>query len=152
MVELVGHALVDGAIDLDVDVVADLVGAKVGRQGYVTLLPERPREQVPRPRPQTMPRRHLPLPLLPRWWLLCFRWLGEDDEGIEEEPQNPNSQTFYIAGPLSLYVVNVTIDDGPLLFIIIGADIYLGLPSQAHVDFGWMPILVSIYYLFIYLL
>ena len=46
MVELVRHALVDGAIDLDVDVVADVVGPEVGREGDGTLLPEGTRERV----------------------------------------------------------------------------------------------------------
>jgi hypothetical protein len=62
VVELVRHALVHGAVHLDVDVVADLVGAEVGRERDVTLLAERPREQVAGPRPQPVPRRHLPPP------------------------------------------------------------------------------------------
>jgi hypothetical protein len=52
VVELVRHALVDGAVHLDVDVVGDLVGAKVRRERDVPLLAERPREGVARARPQ----------------------------------------------------------------------------------------------------
>jgi hypothetical protein len=40
VVELVGHALVDGAVHLDVDVLADLVGAEVGGERDVPLLVE----------------------------------------------------------------------------------------------------------------
>jgi hypothetical protein len=40
VVELVGHALVDGAIHLDVDVLADLVGVEVGGEQDVPLLAE----------------------------------------------------------------------------------------------------------------
>ena len=40
VVELVGHALVDGAVHLDVDVVADLVGAEVGGKAGKTVLAE----------------------------------------------------------------------------------------------------------------
>jgi hypothetical protein len=50
VVELVRHALVDGAIHLDVDVVADLVGAQVGGERDVTLLAEGAREGVARAR------------------------------------------------------------------------------------------------------
>lgn len=60
VVELVWHALVHGAVHLDVDVVADLVGAQVRGERDVPLLAERPREQVAGPRPQPVPRRHLP--------------------------------------------------------------------------------------------
>jgi hypothetical protein len=60
VVELVRHALVHGAVHLDVDVVADLVGAQVRGERDVTLLAERPREQVAGPRPKPVPRRHLP--------------------------------------------------------------------------------------------
>lgn len=60
VVELVRHALVHGAVHLDVDVIADLVRPQVGGERDVTLLAERPREEVARPRPQPVPRRHLP--------------------------------------------------------------------------------------------
>lgn len=46
MVELVGHALVNGAVNLDVDVLADLVGPQVSSERDVTLLPEWPREEI----------------------------------------------------------------------------------------------------------
>jgi hypothetical protein len=69
VVELVRHALVDGAVHLDVDVVADLVGAQVRRERDVPLLAERPRERVARARPQPVPRRHLPPPGAP-----CCGW------------------------------------------------------------------------------
>ncbi|KAM1132806.1 hypothetical protein ACFX19_047863 [Malus domestica] len=42
VVELVGRTLVDGAVNLDVDMVADLVGLEVGRERDVPLLPEGP--------------------------------------------------------------------------------------------------------------
>ena len=44
MIELVWHALVDGTINLDINVVADFVGSEVGGEGDGALLPERPRE------------------------------------------------------------------------------------------------------------
>lgn len=49
MVELVGHALVNGAVHLDVDIVSDLVGAEVGSEGDVPFLPEAPSEEIPSP-------------------------------------------------------------------------------------------------------
>jgi hypothetical protein len=55
VVELVRHALVDGAVHLDVDVVGDLVGAKVRRERDVPLLAERPREGVARARARPQP-------------------------------------------------------------------------------------------------
>ena len=67
VVELVGHPLVDGAVHLDVDVFADLVRPEVRRQRDVPLLPEGPREEIPRPRSDSMAGRHLsslPSPLL----------------------------------------------------------------------------------------
>jgi hypothetical protein len=54
MVELVRHTLVHRAIDLDIDVVADLVCAEIGGERDVTLLPERTREGIPRARPETV--------------------------------------------------------------------------------------------------
>ena len=58
VVELVRHALVHGAVHLDVDVVADLVGAEVGGERDVALLAEGAREEVARPRAQTVASRH----------------------------------------------------------------------------------------------
>jgi hypothetical protein len=58
VVELVRHPLVDGAVHLDVDVVADLVGAEVGGERDVALLAEGAREQVARPRAQPVASRH----------------------------------------------------------------------------------------------
>jgi hypothetical protein len=58
VVELVRHALVDGAIHLDVDVVADLVGAQVGGERDVTLLAEGAREGVARARADPVAGRH----------------------------------------------------------------------------------------------
>lgn len=40
MVELVGHALVDGAVNLDVDIIADFEDPEVGGEVGGTLLPE----------------------------------------------------------------------------------------------------------------
>jgi hypothetical protein len=58
VVELVRHALVDGAVHLDVDVVADLVGAQVGGERDVTLLAEGAREGVARARAHPVAGRH----------------------------------------------------------------------------------------------
>lgn len=58
MVELVGHTLVDGAVHFDVDIVADLIGPKVGGEGDVTLLPEGPSKEIPGPRTKTVTSRH----------------------------------------------------------------------------------------------
>lgn len=58
MVELVGHTLMDGAVNPDVDIIADVVGPQVGREMDSTLLSEGPREGIPRSRPQTMSGRH----------------------------------------------------------------------------------------------
>ncbi len=49
MVELVGHALVDGAVHLDVHVVSDVEGSQVCGQRNVTLLPEGPGEEISSP-------------------------------------------------------------------------------------------------------
>jgi hypothetical protein len=59
VVELVRHALVDGAVHLDVDILPDLEVAQVGRQGDVPLMPEGAREQVSRPGAQSMAGRHV---------------------------------------------------------------------------------------------
>ena len=58
MVELVRHALVDGAVHLDVDVLADLEGPEVGGERDVTLLPEGTGEQVASSRSETVTGRH----------------------------------------------------------------------------------------------
>jgi hypothetical protein len=59
VVELVRHSLVDGAVDLDVDVFTDLEGSQVGRERYVPLLPEGPSEQISGPRTKTVTSRHV---------------------------------------------------------------------------------------------
>lgn len=58
MVVLEGHARVHRRVDLHIDVVADLERAQVHGQGNETLLPEAPREQVPRPGAHPMTGRH----------------------------------------------------------------------------------------------
>lgn len=58
MVELVGHALVNGAVNLHVDVIPNLVGPQIGRERDVTLLPEWASEQIPCPRSKPVTRRH----------------------------------------------------------------------------------------------
>lgn len=58
MVELVGHTLVDGAVNLDIDMVADPVGLEVGGERDVPLLPEGPREQITSPGTETVSSRH----------------------------------------------------------------------------------------------
>lgn len=72
VVELMWHTLVDGAVHLDVDVITDLVGAQVGRQGNVALLPEWTGKEIPCPRAQSMPSRHFapPFPWLRRLLLM----------------------------------------------------------------------------------
>lgn len=58
VVELVGHALVNGTVNLDVDIIPDLEGPEICSERDVTLLPEGPSEQIPRPRSKTVTRRH----------------------------------------------------------------------------------------------
>jgi len=58
MVELVGHALVNSPVHLDVDIVPDLEGTQVDSQGDVTFVPEGPGEQVPSARTKPMTSRH----------------------------------------------------------------------------------------------
>ena len=70
VVELVRHALVHGAVHLDVDVVADLEGAEVGGERDVPLLAEGAREEVARPRAQPVAGRH------PGWSYLRRRRRG----------------------------------------------------------------------------
>lgn len=59
MVEFVGHTLVNRAVNLDVDVIADFEDAEIGGEMGGTLAPERPSEEISRPRPEPVPRRHL---------------------------------------------------------------------------------------------
>lgn len=59
MVELVRHTFVDGAVNLDVDIFADLVRPQVCSESNVTLLPEGPGEEVSGTRPKSMAGRHL---------------------------------------------------------------------------------------------
>ena len=47
MVELVGHTLMNGAINLDIDIVADMEGAKVSGDWDSTLSAEGSGEQIP---------------------------------------------------------------------------------------------------------
>lgn len=61
MIELVRHTFMDGAINLDVDIVANLVGPQVCSEGNVTLLPEGPGEEVSGTRAKSMASRHLSL-------------------------------------------------------------------------------------------
>ena len=59
MVELVGHALVDGAVYLDVHVLSDAEGSQICGQRNVTLLPEGPGEEISSPRSKSMSGRHV---------------------------------------------------------------------------------------------
>lgn len=59
MVEFVGHPLVNGAVNLDIDVIADFEYAEIGGEMCGALTPERPSEEISRPRPDPVPRRHL---------------------------------------------------------------------------------------------
>ena len=54
MVEFVGHALVNGAIYLDVHIVTNLVGPEISGQWDVTLLSEGSGKQIPGPRSETV--------------------------------------------------------------------------------------------------
>lgn len=58
MVELVGHTLVDGAVNLDVNIIADFEDPEVGGEMGGTLLPEGAGEGVSGARPQTVSSRH----------------------------------------------------------------------------------------------
>ncbi len=58
VVELVGHTLVNGAVNLDVDIFTDLEGPEVSGEGNVTLLPEGPSEQISGTRTKTVTSRH----------------------------------------------------------------------------------------------
>ncbi len=59
MVELVGHALVDGTVGLDVDNVPGLVRLQVRREGNGALLPEVAGEHVAGAGPETKRVGHL---------------------------------------------------------------------------------------------
>lgn len=59
MVELVGHSLVNGTVNLDVNIIADVVGSQVCGEGDGSLLPERTREGISGAGSQTMTSRHL---------------------------------------------------------------------------------------------
>lgn len=61
MIEFVGHSFVDSAVNLNVDIIADVVGSEVGGEGDGTLLPEGTREGVSGSRSQTVSCRHLSL-------------------------------------------------------------------------------------------
>lgn len=65
VVELVGHALVNGAINLDIDVIADVVGSQIGGQRNVTLLSEAPGEEIASPTSKSMSGRHVDRPTFP---------------------------------------------------------------------------------------
>jgi hypothetical protein len=74
MVDLVGQALVNGAVHVDVDVIPNLVGPQKGIERDVALLPEGAREQIPRPRSNTG--RHCVLTSLPWLSLYCLSMLN----------------------------------------------------------------------------
>lgn len=48
----------NSAVHLDVHILTDLVVPKIGGDGDVTFFPEGPREEVTRPRPDSVSRRH----------------------------------------------------------------------------------------------
>lgn len=79
VVELMRHAFVNGTIHLDVNIISDLVGTKVGGQGDVPLLPERTGKEVPSAGTKPMTSRHplRPSLLLP---LRCTASCGLEDE------------------------------------------------------------------------
>ena len=58
VVELVRHTLVDRTVHFHIDVIADLEGPEVSGQWNCTLLPEPPREQIPRSSTNSMSCRH----------------------------------------------------------------------------------------------
>lgn len=62
MIELVGHALVNGAVHLDIHVIPNLVGSEINCERDVTLLPEWTSKQIPRPTSKPVTCRHLLLP------------------------------------------------------------------------------------------
>jgi len=65
MIELVGHTLVNGAINLDIDIVADMEGAKVSGDWDRTLSSEGSCEEIPCSRSEPVSSRHfLSSPLL----------------------------------------------------------------------------------------
>lgn len=58
VIELVGHALVDRAVNLDIDIVSDFEDPEVGGEMGRTLLPEGTSKEIPGSRSQTVPSRH----------------------------------------------------------------------------------------------
>lgn len=58
MVELMWHSLVEGAINLDIDIITNVVGSEVCGQGDGTLLPEGAREGISGVGSQTVTSRH----------------------------------------------------------------------------------------------
>mmetsp|Transcript_2985 Transcript_2985/g.4827 ORF Transcript_2985/g.4827 Transcript_2985/m.4827 type:complete len:109 (+) Transcript_2985:593-919(+) len=58
LVPFVGHTLVDGTIDLNINIVTEFVGAEVGGEGNKTVVAETPGEGVPRLGAETVSARH----------------------------------------------------------------------------------------------
>ena len=59
MVKFMWHTLVDGAVHLDVDIISNFVRPQIGSQSNITLLPERPGEEVSGTGSKSMAGRHL---------------------------------------------------------------------------------------------
>ncbi len=87
VIELVRHALVHGAVHLDVHIVADLVVAQVRRQVDVSFVPEGTREQIPGPRPQSMTGRHSCSLLSTSFLVLVFLRTRESGRSRCEAPR-----------------------------------------------------------------
>ena len=68
MIVFVGHSLVDGAIGLDVDNIAGLVGLEVGRELDGALLTEVSRKEMASACTESERMRHLNL-----WFVVVFR-------------------------------------------------------------------------------
>jgi len=62
MVELMRHPLVDGAVNLDVNIITDVISSEVSGEGDGSLLPEGARERISGARSQTVTSRHGCLP------------------------------------------------------------------------------------------
>ena len=92
VVELVRHPLVDGAVHLDIDVVADLVCAQVGGERDVPLLAEAAREEVARPRAQPVAGRH------PGWSCLRRRRRGAGGRRALRVCEGLRVMRFYTGG------------------------------------------------------
>ena len=54
MVQLEGHTLLNGSINLDVNLIPEAVGSQVSGERNVTLLPEGTREEISRPGAKTV--------------------------------------------------------------------------------------------------